>query len=119
MYSKAILKFCLPLLLLFACANNSVLTEALENNYDAELAKTLGADDYGMRSYIFATLLTGPNDAAITDEKQRAELFKGHFANMGRMAEEGILVLADLLLKVRLSEVYLFSMLPLSKKPKP
>ncbi len=62
--------------------------------YDADLAEKLGADAYGMRSYVFATLLTGPNDTAITDEATRAELFKGHFSNMGRLAEEGKLVLA-------------------------
>jgi len=66
----------------------------VESTYNLELATQLGADDYGMRSYVFATLLTGPNDASITDEKQRAELFKGHFSNMGRLAEEGKLVLA-------------------------
>lgn len=84
-------------LILTACVsgNNVELSEQPESNqYNQALAKQLGADDYGMRSYIFATLNTGPNDAAITDEKQRAELFKGHFSNMARLAEEGKLVLA-------------------------
>lgn len=67
---------------------------ATQEGFNAELAKELGADAYGMRSYVFATLLTGPNDAAITDETKRAELFKGHFDNMGRLAEDGKLVLA-------------------------
>ena len=62
--------------------------------YDAALAEKLGADDLGMRSYVLAILKTGPQDAAITDKNQRAELFAGHFSNMGKLAEEGKLVLA-------------------------
>ncbi|OZB13501.1 MAG: hypothetical protein B7X53_15955 [Hyphomonas sp. 34-62-18] len=62
--------------------------------YDAALAEQLGADDLGMRSYVLAILKTGPQDAAITDKDQRAELFAGHFSNMGKLAEEGKLVLA-------------------------
>lgn len=62
--------------------------------YDAALAEKLGADDLGMRSYVLAILKTGPQDAAITGKDQRAELFAGHFSNMGKLAEEGKLVLA-------------------------
>ena len=62
--------------------------------YDAALAQALGADDYGMRPYVLAILKTGPADAEITDTDARADLFAGHFANMGRLAEEGKLVLA-------------------------
>lgn len=61
-------------------------------NYDAELAQKLGADDYGMRQYVFVILKTG--SAEITDEKKRKELFAGHFSNMGKLAKEGKLVLA-------------------------
>lgn len=86
-------------LLLGACQDEVVATPEPETQlaadaYNAELAAELGADNYGMRQYIFVTLLTGPNDAAITDEAERAELFKGHFAMIGRLAEEGKLVLA-------------------------
>ena len=83
--------------LVSACTTtNSNLTEVTQadSSYKPILANQLGADDYGMRSYVFATLLTGPNDAIITDEKERAELFKGHFSNMGRLTEEGKLILA-------------------------
>lgn len=62
--------------------------------YDAALAEALGADEYGMRSYVLAILKTGPQDAEITSKDERAALFAGHFANMGRLAEEGKLVLA-------------------------
>lgn len=60
--------------------------------YDAALAEELGADDYGMRPYVFVMLRTGP--AEITDEAERNRLFAGHFANMRTMAEAGKLVLA-------------------------
>jgi uncharacterized protein len=64
----------------------------LPENYNAELAEEVGADDYGMRSYVFVVLKTGK--AEIKDEAKRKELFAGHFSNMGRLAEEGKLVLA-------------------------
>ena len=84
------------LLTLFACTTTQVETEIESEQavYSPELAAELGADDYGMRSYVFATLLTGPNDASITDAEKRNELFKGHFSNMARLAKEGKLVLA-------------------------
>jgi len=62
--------------------------------YDAELAKRLGGDKMGMRKYVLALLKTGPNDATITDKEKRAELFKGHFAMINRLAGEGKLSLA-------------------------
>ena len=62
--------------------------------YDAELAKKLGGDKNGMRRYVLAILKTGPNDAKVTDKKERAELFKGHMANIGRLADEGKLAVA-------------------------
>ena len=62
--------------------------------YDEELAKELGGDDYGMKSYVLVILKTGPQDEKITDKEKRAELFKGHFSNMGQLAKEGKLVLA-------------------------
>ena len=65
-----------------------------ENLYDAALAQKLGADDYGMRSYVMVILKTGPNDKTIIDEDKRAEIFKGHFANMRSLAADKHLVLA-------------------------
>lgn len=64
----------------------------LPENYDAELASKLGADEYGMRQYVFVVLKTGKAD--VKDEKKRKELFAGHFANMVRLAKAGKLVLA-------------------------
>ena len=63
------------------------------SKFDAELAKKVGADEHGMRSYVLAILKTGPNDAKVTGDA-RKEIFKGHFANMTRLAAEGKLAVA-------------------------
>jgi uncharacterized protein YciI len=60
--------------------------------YDEALAQRLGADDYGMRSYVLVVLKTGPTPMPAGPE--RDAMFQGHFANMKRLAEEGKLVLA-------------------------
>lgn len=60
--------------------------------YDAALAAKLGADEYGMRSYVLVVLKTGPT--RVPEGTERDEMFRGHFANMKRLAEEGKLVLA-------------------------
>lgn len=65
-----------------------------ERTYDKALAERLGADQYGMKSYVLVILTTGEMDDKIIDEKQRQKLFAGHFANMNRLAEAGYLVLA-------------------------
>jgi uncharacterized protein YciI len=60
--------------------------------YDAELARSLGADERGMRSYVLVILKTGPNKAPAGPA--RDEMFQGHFANIQRLAAEKKLVLA-------------------------
>jgi uncharacterized protein YciI len=60
--------------------------------FDAELAQKLGADDHGMRSYVLVILKTGPNKMPAGPD--RDQMFKGHFANIQRLAKEGKLVLA-------------------------
>ena len=62
-------------------------------NYDAELAKKLGANDLGLRNYVLAILKTGPNDATIQGE-DRNKAFRGHFENMTRLSNEGKLAVA-------------------------
>jgi uncharacterized protein YciI len=57
-----------------------------------ELAKSVGADDYGMRRYVLVVLRTGPTP--MPPGKERDEMFKGHFANIQRLAAEGKLALA-------------------------
>ncbi|MGO4376730.1 YciI family protein [Pseudoduganella sp. RAF53_2] len=60
--------------------------------YDAELARSLGADDHGMRRYVFVVLRTGPNKVPAGQE--RTEMFAGHMANIQRLANEGKLAYA-------------------------
>jgi len=60
--------------------------------YDAALAKSLGADERGMKMYVLAILKSGTNK---TDNKATLDsLFKGHMANIGRLAANGKLVVA-------------------------
>lgn len=62
------------------------------STYDDALARSLGADDYGMRRYVLVVLKTGPNK--IPAGPDREEMFRGHFANMTRLSAEGKLALA-------------------------
>ena len=79
----------LPLLLLMAMA---VSGQEVNPNYDQALAKSLGADDYGMKSYVLVILKTGDNR---TESKAlRDSLFAGHMDNIGRLAKLGKLVVA-------------------------
>lgn len=60
--------------------------------YNKALADSLGADAYGMKMYVLVILTTGTNK---TDKKEVTNsLFKGHLANIGRLAAEGKLVVA-------------------------
>jgi len=60
--------------------------------YDSTLAKKVGADERGMKTYVLVILLTGPEQ--IEDKELRDSLFAGHFANMDKLAGEGKLVAA-------------------------
>lgn len=60
--------------------------------FDAALAERLGADDYGMRRYVLVVLKTGPK--RMPAGPARDEMFRGHFANIQRLASDGRLVLA-------------------------
>ena len=60
--------------------------------YDAELAKSLGASEQGMRRYVFVILRTGPNK--VPAGKERTEMFAGHMANIQRLADAGKLAYA-------------------------
>lgn len=60
--------------------------------YDAELAKSLGGDEMGMRGYVLVILKTGANK--MPEGPARTKMFQGHFANIQRLAAEKKLVLA-------------------------
>jgi len=61
-------------------------------SYDAEMAKSLGADERGMRGFVLVVLKTGPNK--VPEGPVRKKMFEGHFANMQRLAAEKKLVVA-------------------------
>jgi uncharacterized protein len=85
------LRLLLLVLALFCIVPTAVTAE--ERAYDAELAKRLGADERGMKSYVLCILKTGPKDAEVKGD-ERKEIFAGHFANIGRLADEGKLAVA-------------------------
>ena len=60
--------------------------------FDARLAKKLGADEYGMKSYVLVILKTGTNST--TDKKPLDSLFRGHMDNIQRLSAQGKLIVA-------------------------
>lgn len=82
-------RYSLLILALF-CVLGSELSA--QETYNEALAKELGADDYGMKSYVMVTLVTGK--AKIEDPAENRKIFAGHFANMKRLAKDKKLVLA-------------------------
>jgi uncharacterized protein YciI len=77
-------------LLLLICS--SCFAQSQNPQYDAELTKKLGADEYGMKTYVMAFLKTGPN--RLKDSVAREELQKAHLKNIMRLANEGKLIVA-------------------------
>ncbi|MDP1621845.1 MAG: DUF6265 family protein [Bacteroidales bacterium] len=61
-------------------------------NYDHVLANKLGADDYGMKSYILVILKTGTNQT--TDKTLINNGFRGHLDNIGQLVKEEKMVVA-------------------------
>jgi uncharacterized protein YciI len=92
MKKQALVVFCG--LLLFALRPAAAQAEpvAPTAQYDGELAKSLGADERGMRQYVLVILKTGPNK--VPDGAARTKMFEGHFANIQRLAAEKKLILA-------------------------
>lgn len=80
----------LSLLLLILPLTSFTQTE--NPNLDTALVRKLGADDYGMKSYMFVVLKSGENTTEPKESQQK--LFMGHLANINRLAKEGKLVVA-------------------------
>ena len=73
-------------------ARASFAEDAPPPGYDEALAQSVGADEHGMRRYVLVILKTGPT--RVPDGPGRDEMFRGHFANMQRLSDEGKLALA-------------------------
>ena len=80
------------LIAMLSLAQASFAEDAPPPGYDEALAQSVGADEHGMRRYVLVILKTGPN--RIPDGPERDEMFRGHFANMQRLSDEGKLALA-------------------------
>jgi uncharacterized protein YciI len=83
--------------LVFACVASGTYGQGApktpNREYDAALAKKLGADQRGMKNYVLVVLNKGPKYDVVKGD-ERTEIFKGHFANIGRLAKEGSLLVA-------------------------
>lgn len=86
------------LLLLIGCAreektcSDETISGSENELFDQAYADHLGADEYGMRSYVMALLKSGPNRDQ--DSATRSALQRAHLDNIKRLAEEGKLVMA-------------------------
>lgn len=63
-----------------------------KTKYNQELATSLGADQYGMKPYTIVMLTTGT--VKIEDKAKMSSLMKGHMENIGKLANEGKIVVA-------------------------
>jgi uncharacterized protein YciI len=79
-------------LIIFLLIGSLVQAQKSNPNYDETLAKKLGADDLGMRNYVFVILKTGENKT--TDKEELSKLFRGHMENIQRLVKEGKLIVA-------------------------
>lgn len=66
--------------------------QAQQTNYNKQLADSLKADEYGMKTYVMAFLKRGPNRNQ--DSATAAQLQKAHLENIQRMANDGKLIVA-------------------------
>lgn len=79
-------------ILVLMLAGLALQAQGSKSPYNKALADSLGADEYGMKSYVLVILKTGPSK-----EKNKTvidSLFKGHLANIGRLAKENKLTVA-------------------------
>jgi len=85
------------ILLVFLSFNTALFSQEKSSIFDEKLAKSLNADERGMKKYVFCLLKTGSNTTATKEETQK--LFEGHMNNIGRLAKEGKLVVAGPFMK--------------------
>lgn len=88
----------------FAFTQSSVRNE----QYDSILAKKLGADEYGMKTYYFVYLKAGLKRDQNKEEADRIQ--RAHMDNIGRLANEGKLIIAGPFLdKGDVRGIYIFN----------
>ncbi|WP_235298045.1 YciI family protein [Portibacter marinus] len=74
-----------------------VVSQESNPNYDSALAEKLGADDYGMKTYVFVLLKSGENKSE--DQDARSAAFAGHMKNINHLVKEEKLLVAGPMLK--------------------
>lgn len=82
----------IAILSLLGLLSFSVSAQTAKPRYNKALADSLGADEYGMKMYFLVLLKSGPEQ--IEDNAKVQELFAGHMTNIGKLANEGKLVVA-------------------------
>lgn len=76
--------------------------------FDGQLAKKVGADPYGMKTYYLAFLKAGPNRNQ--DSTHAAQIQRAHLDNINRLAEEGKIIIAGPFLdKSEVRGIYIFN----------
>ncbi|WP_289662335.1 YciI family protein [Flavobacterium panacagri] len=81
----------------FLLLNTIGFAQETEIKYDEKLAKSLNADEYGMKKYVFCLLKSGSNTTVSKEETKK--LFEGHMANINKLAKEGKLAVAGPFMK--------------------
>lgn len=79
-------------ILIFTCISSLLSAQKVNPNYDSVLAKKLGADDYGMKQYVFVILKTGTNTTK--DKKMIDSCFAAHMKNINLLVDSGKLFVA-------------------------
>lgn len=86
------IKIYLSLSILMATLSFAQQKKTEKPKFNQELATSLGADKYGMKAYTIIMLTTG--SAKIEDKAKMGELMKGHMTNIGKLANEGKIIVA-------------------------
>lgn len=86
------LKIYLSLTLLITTLSFAQEKKKEKAKFNQELATSLGADQYGMKAYTIVMLTTG--STKVEDKATMGELMKGHMTNIGKLADEGKIVVA-------------------------
>jgi uncharacterized protein YciI len=107
--------------ILFICNSCSVFSQTnpgqVKTPYNAELAKQLGADDYGMKHYVIAFLRTGKKQ--VKDSTERMNLQMAHLKNISRLADMGKLIVAGPFLDEQAVEgIFIFNVSSLEEAKK-
>lgn len=79
-------------LVFFLLVSLKINCQTTNPKYDEALAKKVGADDFGMKHYIFVVLKSGENQSK--DQKFKDSCFAGHLQNIKKLADDRKLLVA-------------------------